>query len=51
LDREPLELRSDRLAYLDREHRASVLLRQCENDSGFAMRRTLGEAGPGAGRS
>jgi cytidine deaminase len=38
-DRDPLELRSDRQAYLDREHRASVLLQQCEADSGFAMRR------------
>ena len=48
-DREPLELRSDRLAYLDREHRASVLLQQCEIDSGFAMRRPAGETGPSAG--
>jgi len=42
-DREPLDLRSDRLAYLDREHRATVLLRQCELDSGFAMRRSPDE--------
>jgi cytidine deaminase len=45
-DREPLELRSDRLPYLDREHRASVLLRQCEEESGFAMRRP--DSGTGA---
>lgn len=38
-DRDPLELRSDRLAYLDREHRASVLLSERESASGFAMRR------------
>ena len=40
-DREPLELRSDRLAYLDREHRASALLQQCEVDSGFRMQRPV----------
>jgi len=39
-DRDPLELRSDRLAYLDREHRASALLREREGVSDFAMRRT-----------
>ena len=39
LDREPLELRSDRLAYLDREHRASALLQECEVASEFRMRR------------
>lgn len=38
-DRDPLELRSDRLPYLDREHRASVLLKECETKSKFAMRR------------
>jgi deoxycytidylate deaminase len=38
-DRDPLELRSDRLPYLDREHRASVLLKECETTSKFAMRR------------
>jgi deoxycytidylate deaminase len=38
-DRDPLELRSDRLPYLDREHRASVLLQRCESASGFAMQR------------
>ncbi len=38
-DRDPMELRSDRLAYLDREHRASVLLNECENASSFSMQR------------
>jgi len=39
-DRDPEELRPDRLAYLDREHRASVLLQSCESQSEFRMRRT-----------
>ncbi len=39
-DRDPLELRSDSLAYLDREHRASVLLKECETESKLTMRRT-----------
>jgi hypothetical protein len=47
LDRDPLELRSDRLPYLDREHRASVLLSQCETDSGFGMRRPDAPQGGG----
>jgi cytidine deaminase len=38
-DRDPEELRPDRLGYLDREHRASVLLQSCESKSEFRMRR------------
>jgi deoxycytidylate deaminase len=46
-DRDPRELRSDRLPYLDREHRATALLRECEEKSGFEMKRA--EPGPTGG--
>lgn len=38
-DRDPADLRSDRLPYLDREGRALVLLSEAEHQDGFAMRR------------
>ncbi len=38
-DRDPRELRSDRLPYIDREYRAAVLLKKQEDESSFPMTR------------
>lgn len=38
-DRDPVELRSKRLPYIDREQKALDLIKDAETESGFAMRR------------